>query len=130
MRGRIFAVASSCSGRPCFSIAIVTTVLSVPSWASTDLTLPTSTPAIRTGESGCRPFEDWNTALTSYGRVNGMSFVKPRNVEDQDHDERDQPDGERAAALAAAAAAGHQGFPSVAACCVPGTFDVTVWPWM
>ena len=65
IRGRILAVASLCSGSPCSSIAIVTTVLSVPSWASIRLTLPTSTPAIRTGESGRSPFEDVNTALTS-----------------------------------------------------------------
>ena len=80
MRGRIFSVASRRSGSPFSSIASVTTALSLPSSPSTRLTLPTSTPAIRTGESGRRPFADWKTAFTSYPRVNGMSLVKPRNT--------------------------------------------------
>ena len=65
MRGRILAVASSCSGSPSSSIWSTTTAASVPSSASTSLTLPTSTPAIRTGEPGRIELADWNTALTS-----------------------------------------------------------------
>ena len=65
MRGRIFAVASVAIGRPSSEISIVTTALSVPSSASTFMTLPTLTPAMRTGESGRRPLADSNVAWTS-----------------------------------------------------------------
>ena len=79
MRGRILAVASVCSGRPSSSICSTTIAASAPSSAGlTSLTLPTSTPAIRTGEPGRIDLADWKTALTSNGRVNGMSLVKPR----------------------------------------------------
>ena len=60
-------------------------------------TLPTSTPAIRTAW----PFVDRrrvrrSTALSSYGFVNGMSFVNAEEGDDQDHHERDQARLERA----------------------------------
>jgi hypothetical protein len=77
MRGRILAVASACSGRPFLLIAMVTTAVSEPSCGLTPWTLPTCTPATRTGEPlRMLPFS--NTALISNGLVKGMSFVKPR----------------------------------------------------
>ena len=45
---------------------------------STFLTLPTSTPAIRTGEFGFRLFTSLNAALNSYGFANGFAFVNPK----------------------------------------------------
>ena len=63
MRGRILAVASSCSGRPFLLISITTSAWSVPSFGLISLTLPTWTPAIRTGELTRRPLEDSNTAV-------------------------------------------------------------------
>jgi hypothetical protein len=80
MRGRIFAVASACSGRPSSSIFITTTAPLPSSCGLIAWTLPTSTPAIRTGEPGRIEFADSNVALISNGFVNGMSFVKPRNT--------------------------------------------------
>ena len=60
MRGRILAVASSCSGSPSSSIWSTTTAASgLSSSASISFTLPTSTPAIRTGEPGRIEFADW-----------------------------------------------------------------------
>ncbi len=41
-------------------------------------TLPTSTPAMRTGEFGLRLFEDRNAALISKWLRNGIYLVKPR----------------------------------------------------
>ena len=41
--------------------------------------MPTSTPAIRTGEFGRIEFADSNCALTWKPCVNGMSLVKPKN---------------------------------------------------
>ena len=66
IRGRILAVASAWIGRPLSSIRIVT-IAPVPprSVRSTPVTLPTSTPAIRTGEPGRRLFELSNAAWTS-----------------------------------------------------------------
>src|SRR4051812_27321810 len=42
------------------------------------LTLPTFTPAIRTGEFFRIEFEDLNTACIWNGRDSGLSFVKPK----------------------------------------------------
>jgi hypothetical protein len=80
MRGRIFAVASSWIGSADFLSSSVTTASSVPSLASTFLTLPTATPAIRTGEFSRSELADSNVALTRKPCVKGMSFVKPRKV--------------------------------------------------
>ena len=77
IRGRIRAVASLWIGRPLSAISIVTTA-AVPSPASTLLTLPTSTPAIRTGEPGRSELTDSNTAFSWKPRVNGTSLAKPR----------------------------------------------------
>ena len=63
MRGRMANVASSCSGRPCFWMTIVTSAAShcwravtlQPETVDTLLTVPTFTPAIRTNEFGRRP---------------------------------------------------------------------------
>ena len=66
MRGRILKVASGCSGRPLSWIRIVTIAPLAPLLArSTLVTLPTSTPAIRTGEAVRRLFALLNAALTS-----------------------------------------------------------------
>ncbi len=78
MRGRIFSSASLWIGRPWSWISIVMTALFVPSWPSTLVTLPTLTPAMRTGEFSRIEFADVNTALNSNGRENGLLFVKPK----------------------------------------------------
>ncbi len=79
MRGRILARASSWIGRPALPTVIVTITASLPLPArSTFLTLPTSTPAIRTGEPFLRLLEDSNAALISYCGLNGIDLVKPR----------------------------------------------------
>ncbi len=79
MRGRIFRCASSWIGRPFSSSSIVTRAPPVaPSTASTFLTLPTSTPAIRTGEFGFRLLAVRKTASSSYGFANGLALVKPK----------------------------------------------------
>ena len=54
------------------------TALFVPSWPSIFLTVPTLTPAMRTGESSRIEFADGKTALNSKPRENGRFFVKPR----------------------------------------------------
>ena len=60
------------------SISIVTRALPEPSSiASTFVTLPTSTPAIRTGELLSRLAES-KTACSSYGLANGFCLVKPK----------------------------------------------------
>src|SRR3954471_23212258 len=74
-------VASRWIGRPFFLISIVTRAAPSPSdSASTFFTLPTSTPAIRTGEFGFKLFTLSNTACSSYGDANGFVFVKPKKV--------------------------------------------------
>jgi hypothetical protein len=66
IRGRIFALASSYSGRPLSRMASVSVDERAPGLvASTPVTLPTSTPAIRTGEPGLMALESRNAALTS-----------------------------------------------------------------
>ena len=64
MRGRIFAVASSWIGSACFCSESVTTDVSESLPASTLATLPTLTPAIRTGEPTRIELADSNVALT------------------------------------------------------------------
>jgi hypothetical protein len=54
MRGRIFSSASRCSGNASSLSFIVTVAASVPSAASTFVTSPTSTPAMRTTAPGPR----------------------------------------------------------------------------
>jgi hypothetical protein len=78
MRGRILAVASSCSGSAWSCSCRVTTEVSESPLGSTLPTLPTLTPAIRTGEPVRIELADSNVALTSKGVVKGMSFVNPR----------------------------------------------------
>jgi hypothetical protein len=76
MRGRILSSASSWIGRPCSSISIVTVAPSPPpSIGSTVLTMPTSTPAMRTGESGARLFTVLKLAENSYLSENGFACV-------------------------------------------------------
>ena len=66
IRGRIFSVASSCSGSASSLISIVTLDAVEPSpAASTLVTLPTSTPAIRTGELIAMALVFSNTAVIS-----------------------------------------------------------------
>ena len=68
-RGRIFIVASSWMGSADFFISMVTIAAPSPlppsSTASTFLTLPTSTPAIRTGELGLMLLAVSNAPLSS-----------------------------------------------------------------
>ena len=64
IRGRTFSVASVWIGRPLRCIAIVTTTV-LPFPRSTFVTLPTFTPAIRTGEFPCSSFAFASTAFTS-----------------------------------------------------------------
>ena len=78
MRGRILAVAFLCSGSAESLSSITSSAELEPSTGSIRLTLPTSTPAIRTGEFGRIEFAEVNCALTMYPCVNGMSFVKPK----------------------------------------------------
>ena len=78
MRGRILAVAFSCSGSAESLSSITSSAALEPSTGSTALTLPTSTPAIRTGELGRIEFADSNCALSRKPCVNGTSFVKPK----------------------------------------------------
>ena len=63
MRGRTLIVASACSGRPFFLIAIVMIAV-LPGPRSTFLTRPTSTPAIRTGERDDRSSPVGTTAFS------------------------------------------------------------------
>ena len=62
MRGRIFSVASEWIGRPRDSISIVTSP-ALP-WRLIELTLPTSTPAMRTGDLGWMLSAVANSALS------------------------------------------------------------------
>ena len=96
MRGRIANVASLWIGRPlllmlmvmsaavhCWSLeaSLVSTDPPVrhPGTAPTPVTWPTSTPAIRTGDPGTRPFALEKTAWIVYGVANGLAnLVKPR----------------------------------------------------
>ena len=78
MRGRIFSSASLWIGSPASFISIVMTALFVPSWPSIFFTVPTFTPAMRTGEFSRIEFADGKTALNSKPRENGRFFVKPR----------------------------------------------------
>ena len=77
MRGRILAVASSWIGSAESLSSSVTSAWFVPSLGATVLTLPTATPAMRTGEFTRSELADSNVALTRNPWVNGMSFVKP-----------------------------------------------------
>ena len=66
---RIFTRAndwSACSGRSSRSSVGI---------GSTSVTLPTSTPATRTGERCFSSFADRTTKLSSYGSSNGFAFV-------------------------------------------------------
>ena len=128
MRGRILAVASSWIGSPLSLISIVTSAWSVPSLGLTDLTLPTLTPAIRTGELTRSELADSNTALTRNPLRERDVLGEAEEDGDEDDRERDQPDGERAAPERAAAGDGHYFVPSVGAGCLPGTLPITLRP--
>ena len=80
MRERIFAVASLWIGRPFSSTSIVTSTVLEPSLRSTFTTLPTFTPAMRTGESRRRSLEVWKTAWNSNGSRQGSDFVNASQV--------------------------------------------------
>ena len=124
IRGRILAVASACSGSPSSSIYSTTTAASVPSSGSTDATLPTCTPAIRTGDPGRIEFADSNVARTWNGVVNGKSFVNPKNTIATATVSAIRPMSDGAARLAAT----HQGVFSVVACWRPAELPMIVWP--
>ena len=57
---------------------------------STLVTLPTSTPAIRTGESSRMLAADSNTPLNSNGCCHGSDLLNARKVAIDDEDDRDQ----------------------------------------
>jgi hypothetical protein len=76
-RGRILAVASACSGRPCSSSAISTTAV-VPGPGSTPVTVPTSTPAMRTGEPSRSWLDEAKIARTSWRSANGTCLAQAR----------------------------------------------------
>ena len=97
IRGRIRALASSCTGRPLSRIASVTVADSAPGRVcSTDVTSPTSTPAIRTGECGSMPAESRKAALIVYGSLtNGMSFANAKYVTRTATHEQRRADDER-----------------------------------
>ena len=79
IRGRILNVASLWIGRPLPSMRIGTTAAArPPSTWETEETLPTSTPAIRTGEPGRMSFADVKTAEIVKWWRNGSDFVNPR----------------------------------------------------
>src|SRR3954451_18863020 len=75
MRGRIFASASLWIGRASSFSAIVTTDADEPSLVSIFVTLPTVTPATRTGEFAARLFAFENAALSSYGFDHGYLWM-------------------------------------------------------
>jgi hypothetical protein len=81
MRGRIVNSASLLIGRPFFWISIVT-MAPAPSAALvsvlTDLTVPTLTPAIRTGDFALMSLAVRKAADTSKLSANGFDFVKPK----------------------------------------------------
>ena len=60
------------------SIVTIAAPRSSPASGSTFVTLPTSTPAIRTGELAWRLLAFSNAAVSSYGLANGLAFVKPK----------------------------------------------------
>jgi hypothetical protein len=79
MRERISMVASSCTGSASSRSSIVTRAAEAPSSAaSTFVTFPTSTPAIRTGARGPRFWASRTTAFSSKGFANGFVLVNPK----------------------------------------------------
>ncbi len=79
MRGRICRRASERIGSASSFSSIVTRAAGSPSpSASILVTLPTSTPAMRTGAPGLRFCASRTTALSSYGFANGFDLVKPK----------------------------------------------------
>ena len=79
IRGRIFNRASRWIGSPRSCILIVTSeAVESPPTGLTSATLPTSTPAIRTGEFTWIALALSNTALNRYGSVNGMSLANAK----------------------------------------------------
>jgi hypothetical protein len=86
---RILIVASSLIGSPSSSICIVTRAndssacpgrrsRSSLGIGSTFVTLPTSTPAMRTGERCFSSFADRTTKFSSYGSAKGFAFVNAK----------------------------------------------------
>ena len=140
IRGRIFIVASLWIGRPLSLISIVTTAASLPGLPSILVTLPTLTPAMRTGEFLRIEFDDWKTALTRKPCVNGMCLVKPKktpmhattSTTSADHEgARARAVLARHALLVGCAASEHQRCRfvfSVVADWVPGTLPMTCLP--
>src|SRR6185437_13451595 len=80
-RGRILSCASVWSGSPSFFTDIVTRAAPRPPGRPlTESTVPTFTPAMRTGDFGCRLFTFWKTAENLYGCENGLNRVKPQKL--------------------------------------------------
>ena len=78
IRARILSVASRWIGRPPFVISIVTTPV-LPT-RSIELTVPTSTPATRTGDLGLMFTAVEKTPFRRKPCLNGMCLVKPKNT--------------------------------------------------
>ena len=76
MRERTFSRASSCSGSA-EGLSFMVTRAPPPSRGSTLVTLPTSTPAIRTGERAARLDTCANSACTVWLFSNGFSRNQP-----------------------------------------------------
>jgi hypothetical protein len=72
--------ASRWIGRPFSSISIVTIAICSSGSASTLVTFPTCTPAIRTGERVLISWTCLNTALSSYGLASGFALVNAKKV--------------------------------------------------
>ena len=80
MRGRIAAVASVWMGRPLSWISMLTTapwLTPLPN-GSTSVTLPTLTPAMRTGEFLLMLLADLKAALIVKWCSNGIALVNPK----------------------------------------------------
>ena len=97
IRGRIFAAAFARTGRPRSRIAIVTVADCEPGLVcSTDVTSPTSTPAIRTGECGLMPGRVAERRLDLVGLVDERDVLGEREVRHEQRErEQRRADGER-----------------------------------
>ena len=76
MRGLIFSVASVWIGRPLGSISMFTRPALPSRWI--EVTVPTLTPAMRTGDLGWMLTAVVNTAFRRKPCLNGMCLVKPK----------------------------------------------------
>ena len=90
IRGRTFSSASSLIGSASSDSSIVTRP-PPPSSASTSVTLPTSIPAIRTGERVPRLLVSSKSARSTYGSANGFHLNHAPSENADEQEERQQP---------------------------------------